>query len=313
MVIKLRSAVMFCCLCIALTRLCEAQSLSPRAYVTVPVHSNAVTLTYSLNAGNVVFNDLPVTNSSGRIGSEIASYFHTFDCFGRSANVTVLLPYEVGHFKGDVNGVHEEIYRSGIGAVAARVSVNLFGAPAMNLEEFRRWKQKTVLGASLTVQTPTGQYDGVRLINIGQHRWAFKPELGFSRRFGHWLLDAYGSAWFYTANDDFFSNAPGSTGANRQTQEPMGAVELHLSYDIKPRMWVSVDGNYWHGGTTSLNGVETPTTLQANSRLGATAAIPISKHQSLKFSYSAGTFVTFGGNFQNVSAAWQYSWMGRPK
>ena len=179
MVIKLRSAVMFCCLCIALTRLCEAQSLSPRAYVTVPVHSNAVTLTYSLNAGNVVFNDLPVTNSSGRIGSEIASYFHTFDCFGRSANVTVLLPYEVGHFKGDVNGVHEEIYRSGIGAVAARVSVNLFGAPAMNLEEFRRWKQKTVLGASLTVQTPTGQYDGVRLINIGQHRWAFKPELGF--------------------------------------------------------------------------------------------------------------------------------------
>src|SRR5579864_6091177 len=108
MVIKLRSAVMLCSLCVALARLCEAQNLSPRAYVTVPIHSNAVTLTYSLSAGDVVFNGLPVTNSSGRIGSEIASYFHSFDCFGRSANVTVLLPYAVGHFQGDVNGVHEE-------------------------------------------------------------------------------------------------------------------------------------------------------------------------------------------------------------
>ena len=312
MVIKVRNAIMLCSFCVAVMRLCDAQSLSPRAYVIVPVHSNAVTLTYSLNAGNVVFNDLPVENSSGRIGSEIVSLFHTFDCFGRSANVTALLPYAIGHFQGDVNGVPEKLYRSGLSAAAARVSVNLYGAKAMNLQEFSRWKQKMVIGASLTVQTPTGQYDSARLINIGEHRWAFKPELGFSRRFGHWLVDAYGAAWFYTSNDDFFSNAPGSTGPNRQTQEPMGAVEAHLSYDIKPKMWVSVDGNYWYGGKTSLNGIETPTTLQANSRLGATAAIPITKHQSLKFSYSRGTYTTFGGNFQSVSAAWQYSWMGHP-
>jgi hypothetical protein len=312
MVIKVLNAILLCSLCAALTRLCEAQSLSPRAYVIVPVHSNAVTLTYSLNVGDVVFNGLPVTNSSGRIGSEIVSYFHTFDCFGRSANATVLLPYAVGHFQGDVNGVEQKLYRSGLGAVAGRVSVNLVGARAMNAEQFSRWEQKMVIGASLLVEAPTGQYDGTRLINLGQHRWSFKPEIGFSRRFGHWMVDAYGSVWFFTPNDSFFSNAPGSTGPNRQTQKPMGVVEAHLSYDVKPRLWVSLDGNYWYGGTTSLNGVETPTTLQANSRLGATAAIPITKHQSLKFSYSRGTYVTFGGNFQNVSAAWQYSWMGRP-
>ena len=312
MVIKVRSAILLLSLCVALTRLCDAQSLSPRAYVIVPVHSNAVTLTYSLNAGDVVFNGLPITNSSGRIGTEIFGYFHTFDCFGRSANVTVLLPYAVGHFQGDVNGVEQKLYRSGLGATAARVSVNLVGAKAMNAEEFSRWRQKLVIGTSLTVEAPTGQYDGTRLINVGQHRWSFKPEIGLSRRFGHWMVDTYGAVWFYTPNDDFFSNAPGSTGPNRQTQKPMGVVEAHLSYDVTPRLWVSVDGNYWYGGATSLNGVETPTTLQANSRLGGTAAIPITKHQSLKFSYSAGTYVTFGGNFQNVSAAWQYSWMGRP-
>jgi Putative MetA-pathway of phenol degradation len=313
MVLNLRNAVCVCS-CFAALRLCEAQSLSPRAYVIVPVHSNAVTLTYSLSVGGVVFNDtIPVTDSSGRIGTEIFSYFHSFDCFGRSANVTAILPYAVGHFQGDVDGVHEELYRSGLAAVAVRVSVNLLGARAMNLKEYSRWKQRTVLGASVIVQTPTGQYDGTRLINIGEHRWSFKPEIGFSQRHGKWLVDAYGAVWFFTQNDNFFSNAPGSTGPNRQTQEPMGAVEAHLSYDIKPRLWASLDGNYWYGGKTSLNGVQAPTTLQANSRIGVTAAVPITKHQSLKFSYSRGTYVTFGGNFQNVSAAWQYSWFGRPQ
>lgn len=182
----------------------------------------------------------------------------------------------------------------------------------MNVEDFSRWRQKTLLGASFTVQTPTGQYDSSRLINTGNNRWAFKPEIGLSRRWKHWVFDAYGSVWFFTANRNWYFNDPFSPGPNQQTENPMGATELHLSYDMKPRLWVSIDGNYWYGGETSVNGVPTPTTLQANSRLGATAAIPVSKHQSIKFSYSGGTYVRFGGDYQDISFAWQYSWLGRP-
>jgi Putative MetA-pathway of phenol degradation len=299
-------------LCAAL-RHCGAQGLSPRAYVITPVRSNAVTLTYQLQAGDVVFSSIPVQNSHGRIGTEICTYFHTMNLFGRSANLNVSLPYGVGHFNGEVVGVEQKLYRSGLAPLTGRLSVNLIGAPAMVPSEFVKWSQKTLLGASLTVVTPTGQYDPARLINVGDNRWEFKPEVGFSRLFKKkWIFDAYGAVWFFTANDNFFRNAPGTNPPNKQTQEPMGAVEMHLSYDVKPRCWVSVDGNYWYGGATSLNGKQTPTTLQANSRIGATAAIPINKHQAVKFSYSAGTYVTFGGNFQNVSVAWQYSWLGRP-
>jgi hypothetical protein len=35
---------------------------------------------------------------------------------------------------------------------------------------------------------------------------------------------------------------------------------------------VSLDGNFWRGGTTSLNGAPNPATLQENSRVGITAA-----------------------------------------
>ena len=61
-----------------------------------------------------------------------------------------------------------------------------------------------------------------------------------------------------------------------------------------------------------MDGIENALTSERNSRLGGTAAVPITKHQSLKFSYSNGTYIQFGGNYQNVSIAWQYSWLGRP-
>ena len=53
-------------------------------------------------------------------------------------------------------------------------------------------------------------------------------------------------------------------------------------------------------------------TKQTGSRIGGSASFPISKHQSIKVSYSDGIYVSLGGNYQNVSAAWQYSWFGRP-
>jgi hypothetical protein len=78
-------------------------------------------------------------------------------------------------------------------------------------------------------------------------------------------------------------------------------------------MWALLDGNFWWGGTTTLNGIRQPDTRQMGSRLGGTFAYPFPKYQSLKISYSAGTCIRFGGNYQNVQVAWQYSWLGLPK
>ena len=76
---------------------------------------------------------------------------------------------------------------------------------------------------------------------------------------------------------------------------------------------MSADGNFWWGGVTSLNGIRNPNTRQTSSRIGATVSLPYSKHQSVKVAYSDGTYVRFGGNYQSLQVAWQYSWLGRPK
>jgi hypothetical protein len=90
-----------------------SQGLSPRAYVITPVHSNAITLTYSLQDGNIVFDPTIALNAHGRIGTEIVSLFHTMSFFGRSANLNASLPYAVGHFEAEIFGAEQKLYRSG--------------------------------------------------------------------------------------------------------------------------------------------------------------------------------------------------------
>ncbi len=300
----------------SLSPCCRAQDLSPRAYVITPLHSNAITLTYSFYDGNLSLNGLPISGATGTYSVPIFSYYHAFSFFGRSANVVASLPYAFGNFRGTAFGAERNLYRSGLLDSVYRVSVNLKGGPAMAPKKFVKWHQKILLGASLKVMAPTGQYDPTKLINWSNNRWGFKPEFGYSQRWaGRWILDGYFGVWFYTTNPEFFSRNAFFSGINSQSQKPIGALEGHLSYDFKgsPRLWASLDGNFWFGGTTSLNGIPNPFSRQANSRIGGTFSTPITRHQSLKFSYSDGTYIRFGGNYQNVSLAWQYSWLGRPK
>jgi hypothetical protein len=288
----------------------HAQDLSPRAYVITPADSSAVILAYSYFDGGLNFNGtIPITGATGTYSVPVLSYYHSFNLLGRSANFTGSLPYGVGTFQGKAFGTQQQIYRSGLVDSGFRFAVNLKGGPAMKPKEFVKWKQTVLLGASLRVIAPTGQYDPYKLVNWGINRWAFKPEFGYSQRWGHWVLDGAAGVWFYTANNESYAGpAP-----KQQTLEPIGSLEGHLSRDFgtKRRFWVSLDGNFWFGGTASLSGVQNLSTRQTSSRIGGTFSYPLNRHQSIKLNYSDGAYIRFGGNYQSVTVGWQYSWIGR--
>ena len=302
------------CLILCPVSVLSAQDLAPRAYVISPVHSNAVILTYSHIGGSLDFEGaVPITGATATINLPVISYYHTLNFFGRTANITVGVPYGIGNFQGIVSEAPKHAYRSGLLDSFVRFSVNLKGGPSMKPTEFAKWQQKALLGASLKIVAPTGQYDPTSLINWGNNRWAFKPEFGYSQRWGHWILDGYAAVWFFTTNPEFFSHNNYYPGVQVQTEKPIGAFEGHLSYDIRPRLWLSLDGNFWFGGKISLNAIENPVTQQKSSRIGITGSMPLTKHQSIKISYSKGTYISYGGNYSNVSLAWQYAWIGWPK
>jgi hypothetical protein len=296
------TGVLFGAFCIA--RPGSAQDLSPRAYVVTPIGSSAVTATYSNNRGSVsVDPSIPLEDFRVNFHTQALSYYYSFGTFSRSSNITVLVPYALGNFSATVADTEGSLYRSGLADSRVRFAVNLWGGPAIRAKEYLGWKERGLLGVSLTLLVPTGQYDPARLINTGSNRWGFKPELGLSRRWAQrWVLDSYVAGWFFTPNNYYFP------GTSLRTQAPFFALEAHLSYYAKPRMWISADGNFWNGGRSTLNGVG-GNDLQRNSRAGVTVALPMNRHQALKFSYSRGAYVTIGGDYRTISAAWQYSWL----
>src|SRR5215471_11014086 len=78
-----------------------AQDLAPRAYLITPVHSNAVTLSYSFLDGDLLFDGtVPVTDATARVNLSIISFSHSMRLFGRTASMTASLPYGLGNFRG---------------------------------------------------------------------------------------------------------------------------------------------------------------------------------------------------------------------
>ena len=279
-----------------------AQELEPRAYSISPRDVNFFVAGVSRATGGISFDpNLPVEEAEANLQAVSIAYARSITFFGRSANVGVHSAYIRGPLQGIVNGEFEKTRRSGLAPPAARFAVNLFGGPAMDREQFAHYQRKTLVGASVVVVSPFGQYDSDRVINLSSHRWAFKPELGFSRRVARWQFDAYVGAWLFAANPDFLGKV--------RTQEPIASMQVHVSYNIKPRFWAAFNTNFYAGGRTSVDGVRR-FDMQRNSRVGATVAVPLTRRHSVKCSVSSGARTSVGASFTSIALGYQVMWGG---
>jgi hypothetical protein len=281
----------------------HAQDIEPRAYSNAPVGINFLIAGYAYTRGGLAFDtSLPLTNPNLRTSSAVVSYATVLDLWGKSAKFDVIAPYTWLSGSADYKGEPVERIVDGLANPAFRLSVNLYGAPALTLNEFADWEQDVIVGVSLRVSPPLGQYDESRLVNIGTNRWSFKPEVGVSKAVGPWTLEIAAAAMFFTDNDDFF-------GGNALSQEPIYSLQGHLVYGFRSGIWVSVDATYFAGGRTTLNGDQN-NDLQQNWRVGGTVAVPVDRANSVKFYLSTGLSARTGNEYDLVGVAWQYRWGG---
>lgn len=195
----------------------SAQEIEPRAYSRAPVGTQYVVVAYSYSSGDVLTDaSLPLRDVEVKFGAVSLAYGRAFGLAGRQANVGVLVPYIKGSAGGLVFEQQQDVTRSGLGDVRLRFSTNLLGGPALGPKEFAAYRPRTLLGVSLTVVAPTGQYDPRRLVNLGSNRWAFKPEVGLSKPFGRWTAELAGGAWLFTPNNNFFGGHLSSVGVGWQ-------------------------------------------------------------------------------------------------
>ncbi|HEX2831321.1 MAG TPA: transporter [Burkholderiales bacterium] len=282
----------------------QAQELEPRAYSASPVGTNFVVAGWTRLRGEVLTDPaLPIKNVQADIDVYVAGYARTFELAGRTASAAAVLPFARGEVSGDVFDASREVHRSGIGDARLRLALNLYGNPAMTPREFAQRPPGLVVGTSVSMVVPTGQYVPERLVNVGTHRWAFKPEVGFSYPVGNWFFEASAGAWLYTDNDNFF-------GGKHRSQDPLYVTQVHAGYNFRPGLWLAVNAAHNSGGRTTIDGVGS-NDRQNNSRYGATLSVPFTAGWSAKLAWSKGAQIRAGGDYDVIAVALQYRWFDK--
>jgi len=278
-----------------------AQSMEPLSYSNAPIGLNFLIVGGTHQTGSVLVDPtLPVKDVTAEVNTATLAYSHVFDFGGQSGSLAFVLPNAWLTASGEVFDQARSISRNGLGDMTLRLAVNLVGAPALTLQEFASYQQDTIVGVTLLVTAPTGQYDSSKLVNIGTNRWSFKPEVGISKALGPWTLEAAAGVTFFTDNDQFF-------GSGVRQQDPLYAMQGHAIYNFSRSLWAALDGTYYTGGRTTVNG-KLGDDRQDNTRWGATLSYSLDRMNSIKGYYSSGASARTGTDFQVIGLAWQVRW-----
>ena len=281
----------------------SAQELVPRAYWPTPNGTNVFIVSYQRSTGDIVTDpSLPLTGVDSDIDYLQLSYQRTFNLAGRTATMQLSVPYSSGETTGLLDGAPHRRDTAGVGDVRVRLSYNLKGAPSMDAAEFRALRDapRTIVGASLVVQAPSGDYEADKVINVGTNRWSVKPAIGVIwPMHPKWLFEFEVGAWFFGDNDDFLNHT--------RQQDPILSTEVHLVRRLRRGFWASLDANFYVGGRTRIDEQE-QANLQRNSRIGATVVYPLTRGHAVRSSYSTGIVTETGGDFEMFTLSYLYIW-----
>jgi Putative MetA-pathway of phenol degradation len=281
----------------------NAQDLEPRQYSNIPIGLNFLAAGYAVSQGGVLFDPaVEFDNAKIDIDGPLLGYARSLALGGLSGKVDAGAARVCLSGSADYQGERASRHVCGWTDARMRLTVNFLGAPARRLAEYAGYRQNVVVGASIALGAPTGQYDADRLVNVGTNRWSVKTEIGVSKVVRAWILEAALAGTFYQDNDEFYG------GVTRE-QRPITALQLHAVRNFASGIWFAIDSTHYSGGQTITDG-RANRNLQSNARLGVTLSLPINARQSLKLNASTGVSTRTGSDFDTVGMAWQYRWGG---
>lgn len=291
--ILLRGLWVLVCLGLSLSGAVQAQEIEARLYSNAPIDYNFL---------GVGFNQ--VRTSKNTINTELLSYNRTFDVFGQSGKVNVVLPY--AQLNGTTTVGNQVVSGSAQGLTdpIIRLAANLYGAPALTVEEFKHYRQDLIVGANLSASIPWGEYNSNQLFNVGANRSFIQPGLGASQAVGPWRYELSGDATFFTDNNQY-------RGGNVLSQHPLYSTTGHVIYSFPSTAWLSADVTYLSGGQSFVNG-QAVNSRQESWLAGATVSIPVNAHNAIKLHAADGSLIGGGPNYTMMGVVWQFRWGDSP-
>ena len=286
----------------------SAQDFEPRFLSNVPVNSNFVLASYIYSAGNILIdNTLPIDDLNSTLHSSGIAYARSLKFLNKLSKFDVVLPVSYARFNGIYEGDEASTSRSGLADPMIRFAMILIGVKPLSLEEFVKAERKKFrLGVQMRLRIPLGQYDETKFLNLGANRWALRTGVAASYNLKNkFIFELQLNNWLFTENNAFFNG-------NTIKQKPLISVQTHITYIIKPGIWIAASMSRSGLGETIINDVE-QNNNQKNSRYGATFAYRLNKQNALKFSYSSGITTRYGADFTSFIIAYQYMWIDKPK
>jgi hypothetical protein len=289
-----------------LTLPCLAMEFEPRQWSHLPVGMNFAGIGYAYTEADISLDPvLQLDDVQLDLHTWAGKYIRTFGLFEKSARIDLIQAYQKGEWTGLHEGIPASVSRSGWSDTFARLAVNLYGAPPLSRREFAAYRsglrEETIVGMGLVVRLPTGEYMDDKLINLGQNRFAFRPQLGVSHSRGQWTAEVTGEAAFYTDNDEFFNG-------NKLEQAPLYIIHGHLIYTFRPGLWVSASAGYDYGGENTINGVKKDDNKQ-DVGWALSFAYPINRQAGIKATYiGSRKLESTGLDSDSLIASLSFSW-----
>ncbi|MFC2102209.1 transporter [Bacteroidota bacterium] len=281
-----------------------AQELEPRQLTNLPRGMYFAVAGYGYGAGSILMDQtIHIDDFKGELHTFFFSYATSLNLFGKSGKLDVLLPVGTGDWKYSYNDVEMKDAANGLGDMRIRFSVNFIGAPSLTPKAFEKYKPKTVMGYSLQVFVPIGQYNSEQLPNLGSNRWCFRNSLGISYTYDQWIFELYAAVWLFTNNHRYL-------GDNLMEQKPLIGIKAHCARTFKNGMWLALNTGYGYGGRITVNH-EPKDVVTSAIRLGFTYSVPFTVNHSLKLTGVTGIRLQQGGDFDAVSLTYQYRWVER--
>lgn len=261
---------------------CYALDPDPRRWNHIPVGANFAGAAYVYTEADISFDPVLLLEAVEMEKQTWAfAYVHAFEMASKSARIDITQAYQKATWNGLLDGEPASTSRSGWSDTFVRFAVNLYGAPPLRGKKFSDYRARqtveTIVGVGLAVRLPTGHYESDKLVNLGQNRFVFLPQVGLVHNRGKWSTELTGEVAIYTDNDSF-------SNGNTLEQKPMYIVIGHVMRSFHPGQWLGVSFGTEYGGENTVSGVEKDDTKH-NVGWALTYSHPINRQAGIKLKY----------------------------
>lgn len=217
----------------------HAADVLPGAYTALPAGKDVLQLFYTHTERNKQYVDGHPRPIDARLDSDIFQLrYHRFmEIGGYTVNPNIIVPYGQLEGKRDLSAFGKA---EGLGDVVLNATVWMHNDP----------KTRTYFGITPYLFLPTGDYDNKERLNLGENRWKFVLQGGYTTALSdNILFDLTGDVTVYGKNNDF-----GAASATLKQDESY-QVQSYLRYKFSPSFEANIGVSHVWGGETEINGV----------------------------------------------------------